>query len=196
MRRHPKRMKNKRRRKKPSMKRGMAVIAILSGALTALAVLAYGKLGTAWILSAAISFGTVFYHFAMRLAVGHTLNALFHNRFDYTRAWFRPRAFEKRLYATIGVRRWMGRLPTYSPDTFSRALHTWEEIAQATCQAELVHECIALLSFLPLATIPVFGAPWVFVITSVLAAAFDLLFVCIQRYNRPMLLRQIARQQR
>ena len=184
MRRHPKRMKNKRRRKKPSMKRGMAVIAILSGALTALAVLAYGKLGTAWILSAAISFGTVFYHFAMRLAVGHTLNALFHNRFDYTRTWF------------LGVRHWMGRLPTYSPDTFSRALHTWEEIAQATCQAELVHECIALLSFLPLATIPVFGAPWVFIITSVLAAAFDLLFVCIQRYNRPMLLRQIARQQR
>lgn len=178
------------------MKRGMFIITALAAALGATTALAYAHFSYAWLLSLLITFGTVFYHFAMRLAVGYTVNAIFHNRFDYNRAYFRSRPFEKRLYARLGVRRWMGRLPTYSPETFSTARHTWDEIAAATCQAEVVHTLIALLSFWPIAAIPWLGAPWVFIITSVLSAAFDLLFVCIQRYNRPMLVRQIARRAR
>ena len=45
---------------------------------------------------------------------------------------------------------------------------------QATCQAELVHETIAVLSFLPIAAGVRFGAYPVFIITSVLALGFEL----------------------
>lgn len=57
--------------------------------------------------------------------------------------------------------------------------------------AELVHEIIVVLSFVPiLASIP-FGGLVVFVITSVLAACFDAIFIAIQRYNRPRIVKLI-----
>jgi hypothetical protein len=66
---------------------------------------------------------------------------------------------------------------------------SFDEIAQAMCQAEIVHEIIIPLSFIPLAVIPRFGSAAVFIITSILAACFDLLFVIIQRFNRPRILK-------
>lgn len=50
------------------------------------------------LLSIAITFGTVSYHFLMRLAVGYVINGLYHNQFDYSKKWFQERQFEKRLY--------------------------------------------------------------------------------------------------
>ena len=76
------------------------------------------------------------------------------------------------------------RRPTYDNALFDPRLHTWDEVAQAMCQAELVHETIALLSFLPIAAGLRFGAYPVFIVTSVLSAGYDLLFVMMQRYNR------------
>lgn len=58
--------------------------------------------------------------------------------------------------------------------------YTWHEIAQAMCQAELVHETNMALSFLPLIAVRWFGAFYVFLLTSVCGA----LFVIMQRYNR------------
>ena len=52
------------------------------------------------------------------------------------------------------------------------------------CQAELVHEMIVVLSFVPIVAGVWFGAYPVFVITSALAAMLDLMFVMVQRYNR------------
>lgn len=75
-------------------------------------------------------------------------------------------------------------LPTYAPHLFDHKKHRWDEIAQASCQAELVHETIILLSFVPIVFSIWAGAIMVFTITSVLAAAFDMTFVIIQRYNR------------
>ena len=63
------------------------------------------------------------------------------------------------------------------------------------CQAELVHEAIVLLSFLPLTMTPVFGAMTVFLLTSLAAACFDTLFVLMQRYNRPRILALLERRQ-
>lgn len=66
---------------------------------------------------------------------------------------------------------------------------TLSEIAQAMCQAEIVHEIIIILSFVPIAFIPRFGAAPVFIITSLLAAELDLSFVILQRFNRPRILK-------
>lgn len=75
-------------------------------------------------------------------------------------------------------------MPTYRPEIFSVQNHSWNEIAQAMCQAELVHETNMVLSFLPMIAVKWFGSFGVFLITSVCGAAFDLMFAMIQRYNR------------
>ena len=84
-------------------------------------------------------------------------------------------------------------MPTYEPDFFDLRKHRPTEIAGAMCQAEVSHEVIVGLSFLPLAVVPLFGAFWVFLITSIASAVFDLLFVVMQRYNRPRIMRIIKR---
>lgn len=137
----------------------------------------------------AITCGTTCYHFTMRLLVGLGLNRIMKNRANYTHAWFQLRKWEPRLYRMLKVRKWKGYFPTYDPTLFDHRLHSLEEIAQAMCQAEIVHEIIVALSFLPLVTVAVFGAFPVFLITSVLAACFDLCFVIMQRYNRPRVIK-------
>ena len=139
----------------------------------------------------AITCGTFFYHFAMRLVVG----AVIPNRFDPEHVWFRQRIFERRVYKFLKLRRWKGKMPTYDPRLFSPQHYTPTEIARNMCQAEIVHEVIILLSFLPLLFSFVWGEFWVFFATSAAAATIDLVFVMLQRYNRPRLLKILQRRQ-
>lgn len=87
-------------------------------------------------------------------------------------------------------------MPTYEPANFDLRIHTPEEIAGAMCQAELSHEVIVIFSFLPLLTVPAFGAFWVFLITSVLSAMMDLSFAIMQRYNRPRIMKLCKRRKK
>lgn len=168
------------------MARWMKLAALAAAALTAVfALLRLEPL--------AITAGTFAYHLLMRLAVGFAFDRTLNNHVDVRHRWFRLHRFEAVLYDRLQVGKWKAALPTYDPDAFDRHQHSWEEIAQAMCQAELVHEVIALLSFLPVAASPWLGAMAVFIITSVLAAAFDLLFVIIQRYNRPRVMKIVER---
>ena len=82
-------------------------------------------------------------------------------------------------------------MPTYDPEAFDKRKHSWDEIVQVMCQAELVHETIILLSFVPILAHIWFGALEVFIITSVLAAVFDGTFVIIQRFNRPRVINML-----
>ena len=146
-------------------------------------------------LSLAITFGTVSYHLVMRLLVGGAFQAVMQNRADLRKRWYRVGRREMAVYEALKVKRWKRRMPTYDNALFDPRLHTWDEVAQAMCQAELVHETIALLSFLPIAAGLRFGAYPVFIVTSVLSAGYDLLFVMMQRYNRQriMVLRERKR---
>ena len=175
------------------MKKTMYIITACSAALTVVFAAIYAYTGTGAFFSLSITFGTVLYHFLMRLGVGFTFDITMKNHADYNSAWFKCRPWEKKLYKFLGVKKWKHALPTFQPDVFNPELHTWDEIAQAMCQAELVHEVIVILSFVPVAFSAVFGAFWVFLITSVCAATFDLTFVIIQRYNRPRIIRMIRR---
>ena len=69
------------------------------------------------------------------------------------------------------------------------------DIAQAMCQAEVVHEVILVLNFLPIAASLWVGALPVFVITSLLAAVPELACIVAQRYNRPRVVRVAERMQ-
>ncbi|USF27436.1 hypothetical protein N510_002382 [Firmicutes bacterium ASF500] len=176
------------------MPQTMKAIAAASLAGTAGFGLLYQRDPCGTFLTLAITCGTIFYHFGIRLAVGWLYQAVMNNRADYTRGWYQLRPWEKRLYETLKVKRWKNKLPTYAPETFSPRLHSWNEIAQTMCQAELVHETNALLSFCPLIAVKWFGSMEVFLITSILAAAFDLMFVMTQRYNRPRIIRLAVKQ--
>ena len=112
---------------------------------------------------------------------------------NYKNLWFCEKSFESKLYSLIRVRRWKKHLPTYSPDTFDTSKKTVEELIGATCQAEIVHEIIMVLSLLPIALIPVLGGAIALISTSFLSMLFDSLFVILQRYNRPKLIRAINR---
>lgn len=175
------------------MARGMKWMAVIFCLLTALfAGLSF--VGYDWCLSCAITFGTFFYHFAMRLLVGHTLDRIMGNKANYQNAWYQLHPFEVRLYKFLQVKKWKGKMPTYDPSCFDPKKHSWDEIAQAMCQAEIVHEVIIVLSFLPLLAVIPFGSLGVFLATSILAALFDLCFVIMQRFNRPRIIKLIAKE--
>lgn len=163
----------------------MHYAALVSCVLTVLFALLYHFVGHSVLLAVAITFGTTFYHFGMRLLVG----ALVPKRFDYRKRWFQPAKWESALYKFLRLRKWKTQLPTYDPKLFSLQENSLEQILCNMCQAEVVHEIIILLSFLPLLFSIVWDSFLVFLITSVLAAGFDLLFVMLQRFNRPRIIK-------
>lgn len=135
---------------------------------------------------------TVFYHLGFRLLLGeYILPKLVYSKICSDSPWFRTSKAEGALYKKLNIKRFKDRLPTYNPNEFSLKEHSLEEIVEATCRAEIIHEVNFILSFLPLLFSLKFGAFLVFLITSLAAACFDLLFVIVQRYNRPRILRII-----
>ena len=148
------------------------------------------------LLTLTITFATVAYHLLMRLAVGFSFDRIMKNHADYRRFPFRAYRFEEKLYKILHVRQWSKNISSYEPELFSTEIHTWGEIADASCQAEAVHVTIVFLSFIPLAFSCLFGEFWTFFITSLLAAAFDMRFVIAQRYNRPRIIRIIDREEK
>lgn len=173
------------------MSRIMKLCALISVALTVLFAVLFHT--SSCPISLAITFGTFAYHFCMRLLVGMIYDRTLHNRIDYNRKWFQVSDPEKKLYEFLRVKSWKAHMPTYDPAVFDPKLHTWDEIAQAMCQSELVHETIIVLSFIPVLETIWFGDLPVFLITSVLAACYDSLFVILQRYNRPRVIKLIKK---
>ena len=86
-------------------------------------------------------------------------------------------------------------MPTYDPSAFSMKEHTLEQVIRNMCGAEIVHEIIIVFSFIPISFSLLFGDFPVFLITSLAAALYDSIFVIIQRYNRPRLVRILNKQE-
>jgi len=167
----------------------MIVVSVLGLVVTVTMALLYVYLKKGVFLTLAITFGTIFYHFGIRLLIGLLFNLFMNNKADYTRRWYRVHGWEQKLFRFLRVHKWKGKMPTYNPGLYSGKDHSFDEIARVTCQAELVHETNCIVSFLPLIASVWFGEFYVFLATSVCAALFDLIFVIIQRYNRPRLVR-------
>lgn len=170
----------------------MQLTAVISGVLSVLFFCLHHFLDYGFLLSLGITGITIFYHFSMRLLVG----SLVPNHFDPGCRWFQITKAEIHLYKLLRLKRWKAQLPTYNPALFSLQEQSLEQIIRNTCQAEVVHEIIIPFSFIPL----LFSILWdsfpVFLITSLLSAGFDLLFVMLQRFNRPRLVRMLELQAR
>lgn len=166
-----------------------APVVFLAGTIAA--VVFYQRTSSEIWLTFAITFGTTTYHFIMRWVVAFIYNSIMHNKADYRKRRYRVSEAEKKFYEKLRVKKWKKFMPTYNPCLFDPKQRTWDEIAQATCQAELGHETIAVLSFVPILAGRWLGGYPAFVITSVLAAMFDMIFVIMQRFNRQRILKLI-----
>lgn len=138
---------------------------------------------------------TTCYHFTVRLVIGSIVDYNLKNTVDYTRKWFKQRDFEERLYKNLHVKKWKDSMPTADENLFLLSKHTLEKIISAGCQAEIVHELCAAAGLLAIFLAIPFGDLWVFLVTSLGAALYDLMFVAIQRYNRPHLIKTLKKQQ-
>lgn len=150
-------------------------------------------------LTLLITFATFFYHFAVRLAVGAAVDRITAHGVNYNAAWFRQSRAEAKLYRLLKVHSWKVKLPTYVPGNFSLKENTPEKVVCNMCCAEIVHEVNVAVSFVPVVLSVIIPAlrstVLVFVLTSVAAAIFDMLFVIIQRYNRPRMLKLMRHRQ-
>lgn len=176
-----------------SFPRVMKGVVLVTFAVTAVLAILYRFTQPAWLLPIAISTGTTFYHFAMRLTVGNIIPRCVKQPTKCR--WFHPKPFEPKLYQMLKVKHWKDRMPTYDPASFSLRENTLEQVVDNCCVSEAVHEVIMLFSFVPLLFTFFWGAFPVFLITSILSALFDSCFVIIQRYNRPRLVRILAKKE-
>lgn len=171
------------------IKKSVLIITSVLFVLTVLFVFLTASTGNPVCYALAITFGTFLYHFVMRLLVGSAVG----HRFNCHSFWFKEKKFEKTLYKIIKVKKWKGKMPSYNPQTYMTKDVPFDEIANTMCRNEVIHEVIALLSFVPILFSIPFGEPLVFILTSIAACLFDLVFVVMQRYNRPRVLRMIER---
>lgn len=137
-----------------------------------------------------ITFLTVSYHFLMRVIVGEMVTLICKKRnFSYDSFWWRTSPYEQKIYGILQVKKWKIHMITAKPEQFDIRRRTIDELLHNMTQAEIVHEIIMVLSFAPIILIHWFGAAAVFIITSIVACFIDLIFVIIQRYNRPRVMR-------
>ena len=171
------------------MKKVMHRLTIIFSIITIISIVLYKYTESVFVYSLGVTFFTFLYHFVMRLLVG-----LVCDKFVKTNPkskWFNQKIFEKKLYKFLKVKKWKEHIPTYYPEAFDIEKNTLEQIEKNMCGAEVVHEIIMVLSFIPLLFAIPFGAFPVFFITSVIASLVDFVFVIVQRYNRPRIIKLI-----
>lgn len=159
--------------------------------LTVIFIVLYNFNQNQQILSVSITLGTITYHIVMRLITGLIINHKMNNHANLDNKNYHITDKEFKFYKKLKVDKWKKFAPTFDSRAFSTKDNTCPEIAQCTCQAEIVHEVIFILSFLPIIEGVWFGDYAIFIITSILAALFDLIFVVIQRFNRYRIMKLI-----
>lgn len=168
----------------------LIVVNIVFITLTVVFAVLHDMYDEGWMLSAYVTFLTISYHFSMRLIVGEAVTVIYRNReFNLDSAGFRIHSFEKELYQRLNVKKWKVHMLTAKPEQFNLRENSMDDLLHNMAQAELVHRIIMVLSFVPLLLIIPYGAPVVFIVTSIAAGWIDLQFVIIQRYNRPRVMK-------
>lgn len=178
------------------MKKTMKRITVILLVLSVVFVLLNFYLKTDLFLILSITFCTALYHFAMRLFVGEICNKFIEPKLNYNAKWFNEKKFEKKLYKFLKVKKWKKFAPTYSPESFSLKDNSKEDIIRTMCGAEVVHELIIVFSFLPIIFSGLLDSFYEFLFTSIIAALVDSVFVIIQRFNRPRVIKLLKRSER
>lgn len=114
---------------------------------------------------------------------------LFRKKFNYTSVWLAPKKFEAGLYKMLKVKNWKNKVPVYDIDEYSFEKHSLEEIIMNTCHAEVVHEVISVVSYVPILLGGLINHYKLIILTSIAFSCCHLIFVVIQRFNRPRIIK-------
>lgn len=171
----------------------MNLVIYLSAVLTVLCFVAhYGKfLENAVVLWTGVVSFTILYQLYLRLLFGK-LNG--HFCINYKQWWFRERAFERKFYEALAIRKWRGKVLTYNPELFTLHDHTMEQIANTMAKVEIDHWANVAISLTTLAFGLIWGAFPIFLVVAIAAILFDGQFIVVQRYNRPSVVKVIELQ--
>lgn len=133
------------------------------------------------------------YHFIIRLVIGNIIPR-FKSRINYKSNWFKTKDFELKIYKKLNVKNWKDKVPTFDPQEYDMENLTLEQLIVNMCNSEWVHETNFLFSYPTLLFSMCFGKFYIFLITAILASFMDLIFVMIQRYNRPRIMKLLERE--
>ena len=133
---------------------------------------------------------TIMYHLWTRIVFGN-ITKLF--KINYKQNWFKERKFEKKLYKLLQVKKWKGKALTYNPELFSLKDYSLKEIANTMSKVETDHWINELISLSTLLFAIPWGKFWIFLTSAIIAMLFDAQFIVIQRYNRPRIVKILAK---
>ena len=136
----------------------------------------------------AIVLGATAIHFFIMFLSAPIVFTIFRKRFNYSSAWFNQKSFEKSMYRVLRVKDWKSKVPAYDSREYSLKDHLPEEIIMNMCHAEVVHEVICVLSYIPILLGRVIGDYKILILTSMIFSCCHLPFIFIQRFNRPRII--------
>lgn len=176
----------------------MKKLIVIGSAISALggilSVLIYNICGSVLAFSLTVTFFTTLYHFVMRILAARLVVIARKNKTDDKN--FKISEAEEKFYKIIGIKKWKKYAPTYDTRQFCLKDLTHDEIIHNMTNAEIGHGAIVVLSFVPILFSKAAGGFWAFLITSVLAAVFDLQFVLIQRFNKSRMSRIMEKEKK
>ena len=135
----------------------------------------------------------VLYHFGLRILFGEITK-----KFDinYKHFWYKQRGFEPKLYKLLRVRKWKDKVLTFDPDSYNFKNRTLPQLATTMSKSELDHWINEVISVVSISFILLWGCPAAFLISAIAAMIFDAQFIVVQRYNRPVVVRLIEKQEK
>ena len=135
----------------------------------------------------------IMYHLWLRIIMGNVSKLFKPNPKNW---WFREKPFEKKLYKLLRVKKWKGKALTYNPEAFSLKTNSLDDVAMIMVKSELDHWINQIISLLSVLFSLIWGRFAIFLITAICAMLFDGQFIVIQRYNRPRIMKVIAREKK
>lgn len=139
-----------------------------------------------------ITFLTCFYHFGYRLVVYSAVTKS-KIKVNSSNTWFTPKSFEKKLYKSLRIKHNREKLTKFFSQASPSRNITEEELIEHTCRSEIVYEINIVLSFVPF-IVSLFSSlySWIFLVTGIITAMFDLFFIVFNRRFRLKLLKRIG----
>ncbi len=127
------------------------------------------------------------YQVITRLLAETICEGVFENGINSSAEWFKTSEAEERFYGFLGIKYLKRNLPKFERTDFSLTRQSLQDIIDAGCEIEAEHEVNIAVSMLGIFLTFAFGYTGVFAAFAAGAVLYDLLFIAVQRYNRPRL---------
>lgn len=130
----------------------------------------------------------ILYHFGLRILFGEFTKKL---NIDYKHPFFSKKSFENKIFEILKVRKWKDKVLTFDPASYDFKNRTPKQLATTMCKSEIDHWINEAISVFSILFALLWGQLWIFLLTALLAMAFDAQFIIVQRYNRPHVIKLI-----